>query len=132
MSLPQFQDEKEPRSLGGSARPTSQAAPSEPETVTRIIPLPLEDGVETIESVQATSTVANPNPNDPPTPPHVSLTAPVAMLDGDIDFTLNISPYEPDTEYNVVYVLDTSASIDAAELQKMKQGLYRPYQLLYQ
>lgn len=42
------------------------------------------------------------------------------MLDGDIDFTLNISPYEPATEYNVVYVIDTSISIDPVELQTIK------------
>ncbi|MEM8718734.1 MAG: hypothetical protein AAGE84_05430, partial [Cyanobacteria bacterium P01_G01_bin.39] len=70
----------------------------------RIIPLPLEDGVAKINSVQATDTTANPNFNDLPTPPNIALTAPVAMLDGDIDYTLNISPYEPSSQYNVVYV----------------------------
>ncbi len=88
----------------------------------RIIPLPLEDGVEDTEFVEVASTVANPNPNDPPTPPHISLTAPVDMLDGDIDYTLNISPYEADTEYNVVYVIDTSLSIDAGELQTIQDA----------
>ena len=44
------------------------------------------------------------------------------MLDGDIDFTLNISPYEPDTNYNVVYIIDTSVSIDAVELQTIKDA----------
>ena len=64
----------------------------------RFIPLPLEDGVETTKSISAIDTTVNPNPNDPPTPPYISLTAPVAMLDGDIEYTLNISPYEPDAE----------------------------------
>ncbi len=88
----------------------------------RIIPLPLEDGEEDTETVQATDTTANPNPNDPPTPPYVSLTAPVAMLDGDVDYTLNISPYKPDIQHNVVYIIDTSSSIDAVELQTMKDA----------
>ncbi len=88
----------------------------------RIIPLPLEDGEEKTESKQAVDTTANPNPNDPPTPPYVSLTAPVAMLDGDVDYTLNISPYKPDIQHNVVYIIDTSSSIDAVELQTMKDA----------
>ena len=92
------------------------------QTAPRIIPLPLEDGVKDTETVEATSTLANPNPNDPPTPPYVSLTAPVAMLDGNVDYTLNISPYQPDTQYNVVYVIDTSVSIDATELQTIKNA----------
>ena len=88
----------------------------------RMIPLPLTDGVETTEFVEVESTVANPNPNDPPTPPTISLTAPVSMLDGDVDYTLNISPYQPDTEYNVVYVIDTSISIDEVELQTIQDA----------
>ncbi len=88
----------------------------------RIIPFPLEDGVEEAESEQSIDTTANPNPNDLPTPPHVSLTAPVAMLDGDVDFTLNISPYKPDTQYNISYIFDTSASMDAVELQQAKDA----------
>jgi hypothetical protein len=44
------------------------------------------------------------------------------MLDGDVDYTLNILPYEPDTEYNVVYVIDTSSSIDAVELQTIQNA----------
>ena len=88
----------------------------------RIIPLPLADGIETTEYIEVESTVANPNPNDPPTPPTISLTAPVSMLDGDIDYTLNILPYEPDTEYNISYIIDTSASMDAGELQQTKDA----------
>ncbi len=88
----------------------------------RIIPLPLEDGEEDTESEQSIDTTANPNPNDPPTPPHVSLTAPVAMLDGDVEYTLNISPYKPDTQYNISYIFDTSASMDAVELQQAKDA----------
>ena len=91
-------------------------------TAPRLIPLPLTDGIETTEYVEVSSTIANPNPNDPPTPPTISLTAPVAMLDGDVDYTLNILPYEPDTQYNVVYVIDTSISIDAVELQTIQDA----------
>jgi RTX calcium-binding nonapeptide repeat (4 copies) len=95
-----FKGEKAPI---GNARLATDPAP-------RIIPLPLEDGVKDIEAVKATDTTASPNVNDPPTPPYVSLTAPVAMLDGNVDYTLNISPYKPDSKYNVVYFLDTSST----------------------
>ena len=44
------------------------------------------------------------------------------MLDGDVDYTLNISPYQPDTEYNISYIFDTSASMDAVELQQAKDA----------
>jgi Ca2+-binding RTX toxin-like protein len=88
----------------------------------RIIPLPLEDGVLDTETIKATDTTASPNPNDLPTPPHVSLSAPVAMLDGNVDYTLNISPYKPDTQYNISYILDTSASMDSGELQAAKNA----------
>ena len=103
---------------------TVQSGPTsaDGETITRIIPLPLTDGVEDTELVEVESTIANPNPNDPPTPPNVSITAPVAMLDGDIDYTVNISPYEPDNNYNVVYVIDTSSSIDSVELQTIQDA----------
>ncbi|NJL52211.1 MAG: VWA domain-containing protein [Hydrococcus sp. SU_1_0] len=88
----------------------------------RLIPLPLEDGEIETETVKATDTTPSPNPNDPPTPPHVSLSAPVAMLDGNVDFTLNISPYKPDTQYNIVYIFDTSLSMSASELQTAKDA----------
>ena len=111
--------QQEPLSSNPNAATNSNTASELPS---RIIPLPLEDGVEDTEFVEVANTVANPNPNDPPTPPHISLTAPVAMLDGDIEYTVNISPYEADTEYNVVYVIDTSSSIDAAELQTVQNA----------
>jgi RTX calcium-binding nonapeptide repeat (4 copies) len=91
----------------GNARLASTPAP-------RIIPLPLEDGELDTETVKAIDTTASPNVNDPPTPPHVSLTAPVAMLDGNVDYTLNISAFKPDSKYNVVYFLDTSSTNTAA------------------
>ena len=78
--------------------------------------------MEDTEVVEAVSTITNPNPNNIPIPPNISLTAPVAMLDGNIDYTLNISPYEPDTEYNVVYIIDTSSSIEPPELQTIKNA----------
>jgi len=49
--------------------PTFVAADSGEASQPRIIPLPLEDGVEDTQTVRATDTRANPNPNDPPTPP---------------------------------------------------------------
>jgi Ca2+-binding RTX toxin-like protein len=88
----------------------------------RIIPLPLEDGVLETETKQATDTTASPNVNDPLTPPYVSLTMPVEMLDGNVDYTLNISPYKPDTQYNIVYIFDTSLSMSASELQAAKDA----------
>jgi RTX calcium-binding nonapeptide repeat (4 copies) len=99
----------------GNARLATDPAP-------RIIPLPLEDGELDIEAVKATDTTLNPNSNDLPTPPYVSLTAPVAMLDGNVDYTLNISPYKPDTQYNVLYFLDTSSTNSASpNLLKFEQ-----------
>lgn len=92
--------------FGGNSNPDISSPP-------RIIPLPLTDGVENTEGEETTDTTPNPNSNDLPTPPHISLTAPVAMLDGDAEYTLNISPYKPDTQYNIAYIFDTSASMDA-------------------
>ena len=92
------------------------------ELVSRTIPLPLEDGVEATEFIGAIDTTPSPNPNDLPTPPSVTISAPVAMLDGNVDYTLNISPYQPDTEYNFSYIFDTSASMDAVELQQAKDA----------
>jgi hypothetical protein len=111
----QFKDEKIPL---GNQRTLASATTSPP----RILPLPLEDGVEGTESVKAVDNTVNPNPNDLPTPPHVSLSMPVAMLDGNVDYTLNISPYKPDTQYNISYIFDTSASMNAAELQAAKNA----------
>ena len=101
---------------------TQTMVASQSQSAPRIIPLPLEDGVEDTEFVQVASTIANPNPEDPPTPPNVTLSAPVAMLDGNVDYTVNISPYQPNTQYNVVYIIDTSASMDAVELQAVKNA----------
>ena len=118
-----FKDQRVPlgTSNGTDDSGNQNAIPeSEPSTVTRLIPLPLEDGVEVTEVVQAADTTANPNPNNINIPPTISLTAPVSMLDGDLEYTLNISPYEPATEYNVVYIIDTSISIEPSELQVIK------------
>ncbi|MGL5941796.1 MAG: hypothetical protein ACRC2S_15720 [Waterburya sp.] len=92
------------------------------EPAPRIIPLPLEDGVIETETKQATDTTASPNPNDPLTPPYVSLTMPVEMLDGNVDYTLNISPYKPDTQYNIIYIIDTPLSMSVVELQAAKDA----------
>ncbi len=102
----------------GSLRTLTAQTTSTP----RIIPLPLEDGVLETETKQATDTTASPNVNDPLTPPYVSLTMPVEMLDGNVDYTLNISPYKPDTQYNIVYIFDTSLSMSASELQTAKDA----------
>ncbi|MBE9044435.1 VWA domain-containing protein, partial [Pleurocapsales cyanobacterium LEGE 10410] len=37
-------------------------------------------------------------------------------------YTLNISPYQPDTQYNIACLFDTSASMDAGELQIAKDA----------
>jgi RTX calcium-binding nonapeptide repeat (4 copies) len=101
--------------FGGNSNPNLSGPPN-------LIPLPLEDGVKDIEAVRAIDNTVSPNPNDPPTPPNVTITAPVAMLDGNVDYTLNISPYKPDTQYNISYILDTSASMDSGELQQAKNA----------
>ena len=88
----------------------------------RIIPLPLEDGIASTVSEQVYVEPPVNFTSDPVTPPYVSLTAPISMLDGDIDYTLNISPYKPDTQYNISYILDTSGSMDAEELQTAKDA----------
>jgi hypothetical protein len=44
------------------------------------------------------------------------------MLDGNVDYTLNIFPYKPNTEYNISYILDTSASMDSGELLRAKNA----------
>jgi Ca2+-binding RTX toxin-like protein len=41
---------------------------------------------------------------------------PKEMLDGNVDYTLNISPYKPDTQHNISYILDTSASMNAGDV----------------
>jgi Ca2+-binding RTX toxin-like protein len=97
----------------GNARLATDPAP-------RIIPLPLEDGVLDTETVRATDNTVN--LNDPPTPPYVSLTAPVAMLDGNVDYTLNISPYKPNTQYNIAYIIDTSDDLTVPELDQVKSA----------
>ena len=101
--------------FGGNSNPDVSGPP-------RVIPLPLTDGVEKFEFIGAIDTTPSPNPYDPPTPPNVTVSAPVAMLDGDVDYTLNISPYKSDTEYNFSYIIDTSASMDAEELQQTKDA----------
>ncbi|MEO1673231.1 MAG: VWA domain-containing protein, partial [Cyanobacteria bacterium J06631_2] len=95
---------------------------SEPETVTRIIPLPLEDGVEDTKSVEVINHASNLYSYNPPASPKVSLTTPVSMLDGDIDYSLDILMYEPGSENNIVYIMDTSASMNAGELQTVKSA----------
>ena len=101
---------------------TQSFVASEGESAPRIVPLPLVDGVEKTEVVEVVDNTANPNPNDPPTPPHVSLTAPVDMLDGDVEYTVNISPYEPSSQYNIVYMVDTSTSMNQSKLQQTKDA----------
>ena len=89
----------------------------------RVIPLPLTDGVETTETVEVDGVEQPPYYDPTLKSPHVSLTAPVAMLDGDVDFTLNISPFEQNSEYNVVYIFDRSSSTNSsAALQTTKDA----------
>ncbi|MEM7759973.1 MAG: Calx-beta domain-containing protein, partial [Cyanobacteria bacterium P01_A01_bin.40] len=89
----------------------------------RIIPLPLEDGEETTVSQQVYFEPPTGFTQDPVTPPHVSLTAPVSMLDGDIDYTVSISPYKPDTQYNISYIVSTSPRTGGTKLQQVKDAL---------
>ena len=105
--------------LGGTNSATKNSIES---ATTRIIPLPLEDGVEKTEVVEVTGNTYNLRSYKLPTKASVSLTAPVDMLDGDIDYTLDISPYDPNSEYNIVYIVDTSQSMSGGKLQAVKNA----------
>ncbi len=87
-----------------------------------ITPLPLEDGVEDRVSIEIPSTETNINPNDPPTPTHLALASPISMLDGDVEYTVNYSIIPQDTQYNIAFIIDTSNSMETAELQATKDA----------
>ena len=80
-----------------------------------IAPLPLEDGAEETETVEFLETDGEPFVN-------VSLTMPVDMLDGDVDYTLNISPLAPSSTYNIALAMDTSFSMNGEPLQQAKDA----------
>ena len=80
-----------------------------------IAPLPLEDGAEETETVEFLE------PDDEPFV-NVSLTMPTDMLDGDVDYTLDISPLAPNSTYNIALVMDTSFSMNGEPLQQAKDA----------
>ena len=45
------------------------------------------------------------------------------MLDGDIEYTVNISPFEPNANYNISYIISTSTKTDEVENQQVKDAL---------
>lgn len=51
---------------------------------------------------------------------------PVDMLDGDVDYTLNISPLAPNSTYNIALVMDTSFSMNGEPLQQAKDAYVSP------
>ena len=87
-----------------------------------ILPIPLKDGVENTVSIEIPSTETNINPNDPPTPTHLALASPISMLDGDVEYTVNYSIIPQDTQYNIAFIIDTSNSMETAELQATKDA----------
>ena len=103
----------------------SNLVSSEEESSPRVIPLPLTDGVEKTDSLEVDGVEQPPYNDFTLESPHVSLTAPVAMLDGDVDFTLNISPFEQNSEYNVVYIFDRSSSTNSSAALQTTKDAYR-------
>jgi|GEM_PF-2451261 len=96
---------------------------SQSESAPRIIPLPLEDGVEDLTSIEVDGVEQPPYTDFTLESPHISLAAPVAMLDGDVEYTFNISPFELNSQYNIVYIFDRSKSTaSSAALQTTKDA----------
>ncbi len=60
--------------------------------------------------------------NDPNKFAFLTQALPTSMLDRDAEYTLNFSAIAPDTQYNVAFIIDTSASMDATELQQAKNA----------
>jgi uncharacterized protein YegL len=78
----------------------------------RIVPLPLKDGPKDTKQSDIYD-------NNGDLFASVSLTLPTFMLDGDADYTLNLSSVQG-TQYNFVYIIDVSGSMDGTPLQEAK------------
>ncbi|MGL5832323.1 MAG: malectin domain-containing carbohydrate-binding protein [Waterburya sp.] len=93
-------------------------------TLSRLIFLPLEDGVQKTESSEVTQedTITDANPEKLSTSPYISLTLPVAALDRNVDYTLTVSSIKPSSQYNIAYIIDTSSNMNGQELQDVKNA----------
>jgi Ca2+-binding RTX toxin-like protein len=85
-----------------------------------IAALPLEDGSP--NSTSSSNLFAGTNINDLNKFGFLSETLPVSMLDRDAEYTVGFSAIPLDTQYNVAFIIDTSASMDATELQQAKNA----------
>ena len=82
----------------------------------------LKDGSFNTQSDEAPTTSTN--SNDPGIPIQLGLTMPVSMIDGDAEYTIDISPFETNPQYNIAFIIDTSASMNVAptEFQEVKDA----------
>ena len=82
----------------------------------------LKDGSFNIQTDEAPSTSTN--FFDPGIPIQLGLTMPVSMIDGDAEYTVNISPFETNPQYNIAFIIDTSDSmnVDPTEFQNVKDA----------
>jgi Ca2+-binding RTX toxin-like protein len=85
-----------------------------------IASLPLEDGVA--ETTIGSTIFSGTNPSDLNKYGRLSQTLPISMLDGNAEYTVNFSAIAPDTQYNIAYIIDVSASMNATELQAAKDS----------
>ena len=83
---------------------------------------PLKDGSFDTQSGEAPSTSTN--FFDPGRPIQLGLTMPVSMIDGDAEYTVDISPFETNPQYNISFIIDTSASMDVnpTDFQEVKDA----------
>jgi Ca2+-binding RTX toxin-like protein len=52
----------------------------------------------------------------------LTLTLPITMVDGNADYTVTFSAIPLDTNYNIAFIINTSASMNATELQQAKDA----------
>jgi hypothetical protein len=110
----EFADTTQPLPNGQAVQTNSASTPR------TIASLPLEDGVA--ETKIGPTIFSGTNPSDTNQYGRLSLTLPISMLDGNAEYTVNFSAIAPDTQYNIVYIIDVSASMNATELQAAKDS----------
>ncbi|AFZ33633.1 Na-Ca exchanger/integrin-beta4 [Stanieria cyanosphaera PCC 7437] len=85
-----------------------------------IASLPLEDGEK--DTLIGAHIFSGTNLNDLNKFGILSQTLPISMLDGNAEYSVTFSAIPPDTQYNIALIIDTSASMDATELQQAKDA----------
>ena len=84
--------------------------------------LPFEDGPRDTAVIE----VPNPAPIINLTEPHVDnylgFTSPISMLDRDVEPTVHYSLVPPGDQYNIAFIIDTSASMSVDELAEVKNA----------